>query len=487
VFKKFIFSWDRFPALFIFASLLSGAILHLGMPFPLLLAFTHPKNSFKAGYILLAAFTALLFTLDQEEAPSIDKEYVTAYIEPLKIKESHHRLFLMAHCPYLITETGNEYKNIRLMIPIAKKMAASFNYNHIVSGVLKKSSYGYFLKGEKWEKKSPASSPISTRFMFHKKAKRFIKKKVKDLDVQAYFAALITGSIDDPFLRAKFLETGMLHTLAISGFHFSWIIFILSVPLSLIMKKKWSLLVLLFLSWCYFFFLGGSSSISRAWIAISVYILSILFSKIPLPLNALGLAGIISILVNPYSTFELSFALSFLATFAILTLFPLIGHIVNKISPKRPKDIRKQMPFMDKTAYYLLRFFLTSLSLSFLIQAALLPISIHFFPFISLWGLLYNIFIPISMVPTLLLILLAFLLYPILGSTLLWRINEAYSKPFLESILYGRGAAALLIKTPHISPYILSFTLCLLLLLCLKLESIFHEESLIRLDEFLLT
>ncbi|MCH9617682.1 MAG: hypothetical protein SP1CHLAM9_10020 [Chlamydiia bacterium] len=480
---KITFSWDRFPALFIFAALLSGALLFLRFPLPLLFAFTHPKHSFKAGYLLLAVFTALLFTLNHQEIPSLDKEYVTAYIEPLSIKESHHKLFLIANCPYLITEAGEEYMNIRIMTPISKKMAASFNYNQVVSGMIKESAYGYFLNARTWKKSFPASSPVSTRFMLHKKAKHFIKKRVNDIDVQAYFSALVTGSIDDPFLRAKFLETGMLHTLAISGFHFSWIIFILSIPLSLLMRKKWSLLTLLLLCWCYFFFLGGSSSISRAWIAISVYILSILLSKIPLPLNALGLAGIISILIHPYSAFELSFALSFLATFAILTLFPLINRMVNKISPTRTKDILKQMHFLDKMTYYTLRFFLSSLALSLLIQIALLPISIHFFPFISLWGLLYNIFIPISMVPTLLLLVLSFLFQ----SSLLVQINELYSKPFLESILYGRGSFMLLVKTPYISPYLLSLALCLLILLCLKLESIFHEESLIKLDEFLLT
>lgn len=487
MYKKLIFSWDRFPALFILASLVSGGMLYLGIAFPLLLAFTHPKHSFKAGYLLLSFFISLLFTLNHQTTAPVKTGYVSAYIEPKKIKERHHKFFLWANCPYLIYKDGKEYKNIKVTIAIPKQMIGCFNYNHIVSGTLKKSSYGYFLTADDWKKNSFPSCLTSSRFLLHRKATSFIKKQVTDKDVQAYFSALITGSINDPFLREKFLEAGMLHTLAISGFHFSWVIFILSIPLSLIMKKKWSLLALLAVSWCYFLFPVGSLSISRAWIAISVYLLSILFSKPPLPLNALGSAGILSIIIDPYSLFEPSFALSFLATFTIITLFPLIGYITDYICMRRPKQIISLMPFIDKIAYYLLRFFTASFFLSLLIQIVLLPISIHFFPFISLWGLLYNLFIPISMVPTLLLLILCFIALPFGNASFLWSLNEAYSKPFLEAILYGKGASILLIKTPNISPQILSITLCLTLFLCLKLESFFFEKSLDKLDEYLLT
>jgi ComEC/Rec2-related protein len=479
--NRFTFSWERFPALFILASLISGALLSKALYLPLLFACTHQKQSFKIGYVALALTTFLLFKTDHNLAP--EDSLVAAYVKPVEIKESNNRMFMIAKIPYLKTENGDEYRKMSAIIPLSKYKRPMMNSHYIIKGKLKKSSGGYTLSPNTWDRVENTLSFAENRYFLKQKARKIISAHTVDEDLRVYFSALVTGCIDDPCLKQSFFSAGMLHTLAISGFHFSWIIFILSVPLTLILPKKHATILLLFFALLYFLFLGQGASISRAWLSISIFLITLLLSKVPIPLNALGVAGIISILIDPYLVYELAFSLSYLATFAILTLRSFISELTNYFCKKRDKKILMMMPFLDKCAYYPLRFFLHSFLFSLLIQIALLPILIHQFTFFPLWGLFFNGFFPISMIPTLILLLFAFALHPIFGSALIWKINEAFSKPFLEAIIYGKGVSPLLIKLPTINPQLLSLFGCALIFFCFSREKIAHEEHLISLDD----
>ncbi len=479
--KRLYFSWERFPALFILASLISGALLSKSLYAPLLFAFTHQRRSFTIGYLVLALSTAILFKTDIDE--TLETSWVAAYVKPVEIKESNNRMFMIAKIPYLKTADGGEYRKLSVIIPLSKYNRPVMNCHYIVKGRLKKNTGGYSLTPNSWEKVEKTLSFTEKRYFLKQGARKIIGAHTKDEDVRAYFSSLVTGYIDDPFLKQSFLVTGMLHTLSISGFHFSWIIFILSVPLTLIFPKKYAMIFLLFFGWLYFLFLGQGASISRAWISISIFLVTLLLSKVPIPLNALGVAGIISILIDPYSVFELAFSLSYLATFAILTLHSFISESTNYFCKKRDKKVLMMMPFLHKCAYYPLRFFLSSFLLSLLIQIVLLPILIHQFAFFPLWGLFYNGFFPLSMIPTLIFLLLAFAFHPILGSSIFWKINETFSKPFLEALIYGKGFSPLLIKLPALNAHLLSLLSCALVLLCLSREKAAHNEYLISLDD----
>ena len=464
-------NWERFPALFIFGSILSGALCSMGMIYPILFAFTHKKRSFVLGYILLSATTAIFF-IQQKKPPLCRKDFVEAYITPKVLKRSNGKLYLSANIPILKTASLEEFENLSCIIPIEGEHRPLFDQDFIVTGTIKRSPYGYFLQPASWEKVSLTFSLAELRYRCKRGAEKIIHKHTLDNDVRGYFSSLVTGDVSDLFIKERFKAVGLLHTLAISGFHFGWVIFVLSVPLSLIFPKKWSLIVLLFFAWVYLLFLGSSASVSRAFLAITIYLVSILISTVALPLNALGLAGVISFLISPYCLFELSFSLSYLATFAILTLYPLISEITGLFCRKRDQKTLLLMPFFDKIAYFVLRMLLLGGVLSMVIQIVLLPLLIGYFPFFSLWGIFYNMYFPLSMIPTLVLLILSFIFPP------LWRVNEMYSKPFLESVLYGNGFASLLVKLPGVHPQILSGVCCLLIFLCLRQEGIYHEENL---------
>lgn len=486
-FKKLTFDWERFPALYIFASLLSGAFLFYGIIFPLFFALTHKNHIFKIGYIFLASFSTLLYQIGFQEPPSKRVLNIKGYLKPLAIKNTENRHYLKAKLVYALDENKKEYKNLNCMISISEKMNYKMNSDFLVTGILKSSPYGYSFIPKKMKKAPYSFSFTDFRFQIKKKARKILESAHLDKDIENYFSALVTAHTSSRFLKGRFLQAGMLHTLAISGFHFSWIIFLLSIPLTLFLPKKNAIFILLLLAWLYFFFLGSSSSISRSWIAISVYLVSLLTSKIPLPLNSLGIAGVVSIVIDPTCVFELGFILSFLATFTILTLYSFINELSELICEKRTSEGLLLMPVFEKAAYRILRFLSVSFFLSLVINIFMLPIFLSKFKFFTLLGVFYNLFFPISMIPTLILLLLTFCLYPFTKSLFLLKIAEFLSQPFLESILYGTGFFNLLIKLPRLNSHVISFFSCALILYCFMKEKEAFEEKLILQDGFSLT
>ena len=469
-FSRPLISWERFPALFLFGSLLCGALSSMGVFLPMLLAFTHKKRSFIVGSVLLSLFTSLLFLQDTKKLPP-SKERIKGYLIPKHLKEIDGKLYLLAHLPFLKTFSEKEYTGLYCLIPLSKQERPNFNQHFIIEGMLKPSSSGNVLQPFSWKAVPYTFSFIENRFILKERCKKFIDNHVKDLEVREYFKSLVTGEISDPFLKEKFKGAGLLHTLAISGFHFSWIIFILSIPLSLFFPKKISLLFLLLCAWLYFFFLGGSASVSRSFLAVTLYLISILLSSNPLPLNALGLSGIVSIVIDPYSLFSISFSLSYLATFVILSLNPWINDLSTIFCLKRCSKKQRLMPLSHKIPYLLLRMFSVGGLYSMALQITLLPIFLYCFPFLPLWGSFYNLFFPLSMIPTLILLIFSFAFPP------LWKLNEFFSKPFLETVLYGNGAFPLLLKVFHPSMNVVSVMITFILIFSLKKEEEFFNKK----------
>ncbi len=482
------FSWERFPALYIFFSLISGALLAKGFFFSLLLCLTHKKKSFSMHYIILAFCVCLLFLLDKKINPNEPKKCdVEAYIQPIEAKKKSYRSYVSCYVPYVKTDDGKEYEKLECIIPLKKNDPKNIDSDFIIKGTLKKSSYGFFLHPKSWIKTPFTYSLVKRRSILKEKARRIIQQNIDDPDVSNYLVSLVTGTISDEFIKQRFLSCGLLHTLAISGFHFSWIIFLLSIPLCLLLPKRIALVMLLFLGWCYFLFIGPSSSISRAWVAVSIYLLTILFSSVPLSLNALGASGIISIILNPYCVYTLSFALSYLATFSVICLNGLATGLTNYLSPRRRKITLDNFPFVDRCVYRVLRLFLLSFFLSCLVQITLLPIFFLSFPFFSAWGIFYNVFFPLTMIPTLILLLLAFSMYPFGDFSFLWHLNQIYTKPLLEMVLYGKGAYHLLIKLPSFDHTAIEVLGCAIIFFCLIQEDHSFEQFLDSRDEYMLT
>ncbi len=147
--------------------------------------------------------------------------------------------------------------------------------------------------------------------------------------------ALVLGEQGDipEEVKEQFIATGTAHLLAISGDHlgivavlsFSTLIWIMKRSEFLLLSipvRKWAAGFTLPVMLLYTFIAGASISVVRAAIMVAILFLSILLSRERNLLHTLGLVAFIILLFSPPSLFDVSFQLSFLAVFSILSLVP---------------------------------------------------------------------------------------------------------------------------------------------------------------------
>lgn len=143
---------------------------------------------------------------------------------------------------------------------------------------------------------------------------------VPDKDCAAILYAMITGDKSNlaSYLSSLFSESGVAHLLAVSGLHVGILLTLLGALIKLLhlpsgIKLTLTSAFLLF----YCLLTGFSPSIVRAslmaLLTLGAGILGMRYDM----LNALGFAGTIMLLCNPYRLFDLAFQLSFASCFGI--------------------------------------------------------------------------------------------------------------------------------------------------------------------------
>lgn len=152
--------------------------------------------------------------------------------------------------------------------------------------------------------------------------------------------ALVTGQKEmiHEKIRENFSKAGLSHLLAVSGLHmslvggafFSVFILILNRNPSFVItgraKKTAGFLTLLPLT-VYAFFAGFSPSTQRALIMAAVFLTSFLIEKESDPLNTLYFAAGLILFIDPGALFSISFQLSFICVFFIISGFIFLGKI----------------------------------------------------------------------------------------------------------------------------------------------------------------
>ncbi len=155
---------------------------------------------------------------------------------------------------------------------------------------------------------------------------RIIRAQVRGLGVPEgpLVSAMVLGrrAVDLSYpLRDQFVQVGLAHVLAASGFHVS---LILGVVLTL--TKSWpsgarfgfgSLTLIIYLG-----LTGGSPSVLRAAFMGLAALVAIVSQRQVKPLASLVLAATLLLLINPLWIWDLGFQLSFLATLGLLVTVP---------------------------------------------------------------------------------------------------------------------------------------------------------------------
>ncbi|OZH52206.1 competence protein [Hydrocoleum sp. CS-953] len=166
----------------------------------------------------------------------------------------------------------------------------------------------------------------SNAWGLYKIRQRIIRAQVSSLGVPEgpLVSAMVLGrrAVDLSYqLRDKFVQVGLAHVLAASGFHVSLILgVVLTLTKNLPSGARFGFGIFTLI--IYVGLTGGSPSVLRAAFMGLAALLAIISQRQVKPLASLVLAATLLLLVNPLWIWDLGFQLSFLATLGLLVTVP---------------------------------------------------------------------------------------------------------------------------------------------------------------------
>lgn len=277
--------------------------------------------------------------------------------------------------------------------------------SYMVKGTLFPRNGRSFFRADFWAEKDKKVSLAYLRYKWKKNSFSFLKRTITHKESAELLHAITSGVSPSPFMRYQFRKLGLSHILAISGFHFGLIASFLLLLLRFVLPRIVTLFALLLISSCYLIYLGPSPSIVRAYLFLFFYIIANFFQRKTRPLNLLGAALLIQLLLSPKEFFSLSLQLSFLACVGIFFLYPTLHKAISSLFLLS----RAKGSWHLKVKKYLA----AALALSLSVQTTLLPLLLYSFHTFPLLGLFYNLFIPFIIVIAVSIFLLGFLLFPL--------------------------------------------------------------------------
>lgn len=345
--------------------------------------------------------------------------------------------------PHNNVERHLAVKNGDLQITLPWKEGGSrprANQAYRVEGTLVQMGSGYQLKVKPHTPWQPVSGSWSLAEWRYEAKQRFgimLQNWIDDPLVAAFLSGLATGEFADNQTATALGRFGLQHILAISGFHFAIVATLLSAGLRCVLSRSAGQVILLLLLFAYFVFLGPGSSILRAWIMATVALVGHLLHRSSNGLNALGIALLVLLALDPAVSQSLAFQLSFLATAAILLFYTPAERLLQQIFPKRPLSQLVGMHGWDQHAVVVLAFFRSALALGIAVNLAMLPVVLFYFQKFPWLSLVYNLFFPFLVSISMLLLLLALPLQSLFpwAAALLHSINATYTRWVLHLTL----------------------------------------------------
>lgn len=271
-------------------------------------------------------------------------------------------------------------------------------------------------------------------------AKKWVNDKIKSLfrspPVQSFLSGIVTGEFDDRALFDSFKELGLLHLLAISGFHFNILAGLLSALLGMLLPDKYRPHALIFFLSAYFLFLGLGPSVLRAWMTILLFYSAAFAGRFSDPINSLGVGLLLSLLIDPYLFMNIGFQFSFLTTAAILFLNKPTSLFLDRFFPKHSFNDLIRYPLSSQHAYLLLRCTLNSLSITIATSITALPLSLLLFGSFPILSIAYNLFFPFLVTVSVSLLMAGLVLTPVYPlSMAIHQLND-YFTSFILNLTY---------------------------------------------------
>lgn len=254
-----------------------------------------------------------------------------------------------------------------------------FNYKEYL---LKQSiTHSGFIKNNSWHLAGYKNISTIKAYTFKLKHQIIEILRNSNLDDSEFSiaSAILLGHDDymDNTLKEKYMDSGSMHILCVSGLHVGIIYLVINFLLGFMnnirkLQPIKSMLIILFI-WSYAAITGFSPSVQRASLMISIFIIGKQINKKSDSYNNLAIAGFLILLTDPQLLFNPGFQLSFGAVFSIITFYtPLYNTI--KLNNK----------FIDKIWSITI--------LSFSAQIGTFPISIYYFHYFPTWFWISNLF-----------------------------------------------------------------------------------------------
>jgi ComEC/Rec2-related protein len=136
--------------------------------------------------------------------------------------------------------------------------------------------------------------------------------------------ALLLGNTTDVSQKSKasFAATGAIHVLAVSGMHVALFAELLLFSIGLFARfisRKWAILFILIILWCYAWLTGFSASVLRSVTMFSLIQIGLLLQRSAHPNYLLFWCAYLMYLFDPTCIYDIGFQLSFCAVFGIQT------------------------------------------------------------------------------------------------------------------------------------------------------------------------
>jgi ComEC/Rec2-related protein len=288
----------------------------------------------------------------------------------------------MAHCNLLQGEirniSGAAIKTQVTLVDYTKTLQYLKRYRAAArAGVVERNSRSHtYLWIKKDSEVTPAPEgvvlPLSRAFNLY--ALQKFKDNFHDGEAR-FLSALLLGRYE--LLKKErqfFIDAGVSHLLAISGLHMTLVSIVLFFIFGLLYcPYRLRLCLAGICIYAYGIFSGANPSAMRAaWMCLA-FAATFLSRKKSDLLNALGLAGVISLLLDPKTLFYIGFEFSYLSVFALI--------VGAKIFP------------LDKESGKVMGFSKNSLFISFWLSLVILPFTAYYFERIYPEAVIFNLFL----------------------------------------------------------------------------------------------
>lgn len=277
-------------------------------------------------------------------------------------------------------EPGDEIIFYATLQPF-RNMGNPDDFNYVRFMQIKGFTATAYIAGSDWQKTGRQSNDFASWSQrSRKKALTMYRSLIDENDARAFIAALTLGYKGDlsDDIQEAFRASGTAHVLAVSGLHVGIIYLIINMLFFFLGNSGWRYMLrqglVIMTLWIYVSLVGGSASVVRAAIMLTIYCMGNMLHKRGFTYNTLTAAAFFILLFRPYSLFDVGFQMSFTAVAAILYFQPGLHALY------RPKS---------KIGKYVWNL----LTVSTAAQLGVFPLVLHYFGTFPTWFFVTNLLV----------------------------------------------------------------------------------------------